>query len=215
MTAHLLRCRGSARLPPATGTRRGACAGLPSHNASHPALTLVPLSKNTSWRGAKHNSRFLLLPSFPGSHIITGLGRESKPGTRGWEPRGIGPKMLFPLKGAEWHWGVGVGALGSRLLYRRVPITEGPMPSREGETPKSRLGAPRSPRKTPSCPSHSSPVPPVPPRPLFHLPGSSAAPGSLCPEALPCYKALWCRGRSQRVWSSPRAHSLTSVHGQR
>lgn len=66
--------------------RPGACAGLPSRNASHPALTLVPPSKNTSWRGAKHNSRFLLLPSFPGSHIITGLGRESKPGTRGWEP---------------------------------------------------------------------------------------------------------------------------------
>lgn len=68
-----------------------------SGNASHPALTLVPPSKNTSWRGAKHNSQFLLLPSFPGSHIIAGPGRESKPGTRRREPGEIVPKMPFPL----------------------------------------------------------------------------------------------------------------------
>lgn len=215
MTAHLLRCRGSARLPPATGTRRGACAGLPSHNASHPALTLVPPSKNTSWRGAKHNSRFLLLPSFPGSHIITGLGRESKPGTRGWEPRGIGPKMLFPLKGAEWHWGAGGGGSGEPPALSQGAHHGGPHAQQGGRDPQIPLGCTQEPQENPLVlialepGAPCAPQAPVPPSRIL------AAPGSLRPEALPCYKALWCCGRSQRVWSSPRAHSLTSVHGQR
>lgn len=114
-------CWGAGGAPLSPPCTWGHMAGhMCEGNASHPALTLVPPSKNTSWRGAKHNSQFLLLPSFPGSHIITELGRESKPGTRRWEPGEISPKMPFPL-GEER-----LGALEPPVLSQAVPSQQDP-----------------------------------------------------------------------------------------